>query len=64
MALNQLVGTKFVLVKGYKSVSELGLALERGEVQGMSSTSWEYLESKGWIADEKRHISLHPRHEA
>ena len=50
MALNGLVGTKFLLVKGYKSVSESGLALERGEVQGISSTSWEYLENKGWIA--------------
>jgi tripartite-type tricarboxylate transporter receptor subunit TctC len=29
MALNALVGTKFVLVKGYKSVSESGLAMER-----------------------------------
>ena len=48
-ALNRLVGTKFTMVKGYKSVSELGLAMERGEVQGISSTSWEYVESKGWI---------------
>ena len=49
MALNRLVGTKFTLVKGYKSVSESSLAMERGEVQGISSTSWEFLESKGWI---------------
>jgi tripartite-type tricarboxylate transporter receptor subunit TctC len=48
-ALNRLVGTKFTMVKGYKSVSESGLAMERGEVQGISSTSWEYVESKGWI---------------
>ena len=48
MALNRLVGTKFTLVKGYKSVSESGLAMERGEVQGISSVSWEFLESKGW----------------
>jgi tripartite-type tricarboxylate transporter receptor subunit TctC len=48
-ALNQLIGTRFVLVRGYKSVSESGLAMERGEVQGISSTSWEYLQSKGWI---------------
>ena len=48
-ALNQLVGTRFVAVHGYKSVSESGLAMERGEVQGIASTSWEYLESKGWI---------------
>jgi tripartite-type tricarboxylate transporter receptor subunit TctC len=50
MALNRLVGTKFTLVKGYKSVSESSLAMERGEVQGISSTSWEFLESKGWIS--------------
>ena len=48
-ALNRLVGTKFTMVKGYKSVSESGLAMERGEVQGISSTSWEYVESKGWV---------------
>jgi tripartite-type tricarboxylate transporter receptor subunit TctC len=47
-ALNQLVGTKLVVVHGYKSVSESGLAMERGEVQGISSLSWEYLKSKGW----------------
>jgi tripartite-type tricarboxylate transporter receptor subunit TctC len=48
-ALNRLVGTKFNMVKGYKSVSESGLAMERGEVQGISSTSWDYVDSKGWI---------------
>src|SRR3954453_4986800 len=37
------------MVKGYKSVSESGLAMERGEVQGISSTSWEYVDSKAWI---------------
>jgi tripartite-type tricarboxylate transporter receptor subunit TctC len=47
-ALNQLVGTKLTVVHGYKSVSESGLAMERGEVQAISSVSWEYLKSKGW----------------
>ena len=50
MALNRLVGTKFKLVKGYKSGAESSLAMERGEVQGISSTSLEVLESKGWIS--------------
>jgi tripartite-type tricarboxylate transporter receptor subunit TctC len=50
LALNRLVGTRFTLVTGYKSVSESSLAMERGEVQGISSTSWEFLESKGWIS--------------
>jgi tripartite-type tricarboxylate transporter receptor subunit TctC len=53
MALNRLVGTKFTLVKGYKSVAESSLAMERGEVQGISSASWEVLESKGLISGEK-----------
>ena len=50
MALNRLVGTKFKLVKGYKSGSELSLAMERGEVHGISSASLEVLENKGWIS--------------
>jgi tripartite-type tricarboxylate transporter receptor subunit TctC len=50
MALNRLVGTKFKLVKGYKSGSESSLAMERGEVHGISSTSLEVLENKGWIS--------------
>jgi tripartite-type tricarboxylate transporter receptor subunit TctC len=52
-ALNQLIGTRFVVVRGYKSVSESGLAMERGEVEGISSTSWEYLQSKGWIGSKE-----------
>jgi tripartite-type tricarboxylate transporter receptor subunit TctC len=47
-ALNKLAGTKFKVVQGYKSVSESALALERGELQGISSVSWEFLTSKHW----------------
>lgn len=50
MALNQLVGTKFTLVKGYRTVAESGLAMERGEVQGIASGSWEFYESRAWIS--------------
>jgi tripartite-type tricarboxylate transporter receptor subunit TctC len=48
-ALNQLAGTRIAIVKGYKSASELGLAMERGEVHGSGSSSWEYIHGKGWI---------------
>jgi tripartite-type tricarboxylate transporter receptor subunit TctC len=48
-ALNQLAGTKITIVKGYKSAAELGLAVERGEVQGSGSASYEYINSKGWL---------------
>jgi tripartite-type tricarboxylate transporter receptor subunit TctC len=48
-ALNALAGTKITIVKGYKSAAELGLAVERGEVHGSGSASYEYLSSKGWL---------------
>jgi tripartite-type tricarboxylate transporter receptor subunit TctC len=48
-ALNQLTGTKFSIVKGYKSAAEMGLAIERGEIHGSGSASFEYVNSKGWL---------------
>jgi tripartite-type tricarboxylate transporter receptor subunit TctC len=48
-ALNLLAGTRITIVKGYKSAAELGLAIERGEVQGSGSSSFEYVNSKGWL---------------
>jgi tripartite-type tricarboxylate transporter receptor subunit TctC len=38
-ALNNVIGTKFKLVMGYKGSNEAMLAVERGEVEG-HSTSW------------------------
>ena len=60
-ALNRLVGTKFNMVKGYKSVSESGLAMERGEVQGISSTSWEYRRQQRLDQAKGYRLSLHHR---
>lgn len=48
-ALNALAGTKFTIVKGYKSAAEMGLAIERGEIHGSGSASFEYVNSKGWL---------------
>src|SRR5262249_61063183 len=52
-ALNVLAGTKFTIVKGYKSAAEMGLAVERGEIHGSGSASFEYINGKGWL-DKKR----------
>ena len=38
--LNAVLGTKFKLVSGYKSQTEVTLAMERGEVAGVGSMSW------------------------
>jgi tripartite-type tricarboxylate transporter receptor subunit TctC len=48
-ALNALAGTSFTIVKGYKSAAEMGLAIERGEIHGSGSASYEYVRSKGWL---------------
>jgi tripartite-type tricarboxylate transporter receptor subunit TctC len=48
-ALNQLAGTRFNIVRGYKSASEIGLAIERGEIHGSGSASYEYVSGKGWL---------------
>src|SRR3954463_2821279 len=43
--LNQLVGTKFKLVMGYVGSAEAMIAMERGEVEG-HSTTWEGVKSR------------------
>jgi tripartite-type tricarboxylate transporter receptor subunit TctC len=48
-ALNRLAGTHFVPIKGYPSATDQGLAMERGEVEGMGSASEEYLQDRGWF---------------
>jgi tripartite-type tricarboxylate transporter receptor subunit TctC len=48
-ALNELAGTKFKMVKGYRSAQETGLALDRGEIQGIGSAAFEFVDSKGWL---------------
>ena len=54
LTLNNVLGTKFKLVMGYKGSNEAMLALERGEVEG-HSTSWEVVKAvnPAWIKDGK-----------
>jgi tripartite-type tricarboxylate transporter receptor subunit TctC len=48
-ALNQLAGTKITIVKGYRSAADIGLAIERGEIHGSGSASYEFVTGKGWL---------------
>ncbi len=41
--LNNVLGTKFNIVAGYKGGNEIDLAMERGEVAGRAGQSWD-----GW----------------
>jgi tripartite-type tricarboxylate transporter receptor subunit TctC len=53
-ALNRMLGTKYKVVLGYPSSAAMGLALERGEAQGIGSTSWDYVLTKQEWLDEKK----------
>lgn len=57
--LNALAGTKFRLVSGYPASNEAMLAMERGEVEG-SSSSWAAVSvgKKDWLRDKKIRIIL------
>jgi len=53
--MNLVLGTKFKFVMGYKSSTEIGLAMERGEVLGRSGTSIAGMnqENPDWLAEKK-----------
>jgi tripartite-type tricarboxylate transporter receptor subunit TctC len=54
-AYNYLLGTKFEIIQGYNSGTEINLAMERGEVEGRGTNPWaSYKSTKpDWVADEK-----------
>jgi tripartite-type tricarboxylate transporter receptor subunit TctC len=59
-AMNNLLGTKFKVVGGYKGQAQMVLAMEREEIQGSGNWSFSDIE-KGraeWIADKKVRILL------
>ena len=52
--LNRLVGTKFRVVRGYENEAATTLAMERGETQGVGSSTLEFIRTKpDWIAQKK-----------
>jgi tripartite-type tricarboxylate transporter receptor subunit TctC len=61
---NNLIGTKFKPVRGYKGGAEINIAIERGEVHGRSTT-WESWPGSHptWLADKKliHLVQLGPR---
>ena len=51
--LNNLIGTKFKIVSGYKSTNEIHIAMERGEVQGRAGNLFSSLmsQNRDWVDD-------------
>jgi len=58
--LNNLIGTKFKLVSGYRSTNEIHIAMERGEVQGRAGNFFSSLTANNpdWLADKKIKLLL------
>ena len=56
--LNNLAGTKFKVVSGYKGSAEISLAIERGEVDGMCGFDWTSIKSQrpDWVKDKKLNV--------
>jgi tripartite-type tricarboxylate transporter receptor subunit TctC len=51
LVLNNLIGTKFKLISGYPSSTEVRLAVERGEVDGSGSILWSL--NRDWVVHNK-----------
>jgi tripartite-type tricarboxylate transporter receptor subunit TctC len=58
LVLNHLVGTKFKLVLGYAGGSLINLAMDRGEVEGRGSYTWDDLKHsrRDWLTEHKVNI--------
>ncbi len=52
--MNALLGTKFKVILGFKSVNEQNIAMERGEIHGRGGTivSWSITQPQ-WVKDNK-----------
>jgi tripartite-type tricarboxylate transporter receptor subunit TctC len=52
---NALIGTKFKIINGYPGTTEIVLAMERGELQGIGDWSWSSMKTArpDWIRDKK-----------
>jgi len=59
VALNALVGTKLKIIGGYTGTGHSALALERGEIEGMSFP-WVVLKAthQGWLDEHKINVLL------
>lgn len=57
-ALNDLIGTKFKVIRGFQGSPQQSLALERGEVHAIGSIAWEAIQGskQNWLAEKKIRI--------
>jgi tripartite-type tricarboxylate transporter receptor subunit TctC len=58
--LNAFFGTKFKVVRGYKGSADITLAIERGEIDGLSSWCYDCMKAQKpqWIAENRVRVLL------
>ena len=58
--LNGILGTKFRVVSGYKGTETVGLAMERGEVEGTCGATWATIKGarKDWVEHDRINVIL------
>ena len=55
LLVNDVLGFKFKIVRGYQGTPQINLAIERGEVQGMGGLGWASVKAQTphWISEKK-----------
>ena len=58
LLLNDLLGYKFKVVRGYQGTPQINLAIERGEIQGNAGVGWASVKAltQNWIDEKKIRI--------
>jgi tripartite-type tricarboxylate transporter receptor subunit TctC len=61
LAVNNLAGTRFKIIGGYRDTSEGALAMERGELDGLAYWSWSAIMAAhpDWLRDRKVNLLFH-----
>ena len=61
LAINNLAGTRFKIIGGYRDTSEGALAMERGELDGLAYWSWSAIMAAhpDWVRDKKVNLLFH-----
>ncbi len=61
VAINNLAGTRFKIIEGYRDESVGALAMERGELDGLAYWSWSAIMAAhpDWVRDKKVNLLFH-----
>jgi len=61
LAINNLAGTRFKVIQGYRDTTDGALAMERGELDGLAYWSWSAIMAvhPDWVRDKKVNLLFH-----